>query len=186
MTINDRDLNETRERLRIDEDDIDRMLVEHSEYFKRAGDYVTDATASYDALKLELKELTAQLDQDIRKNAQANDEKLSEAALSNRIIVLPKIKDLNRKLLTAKKRMDDATNLKESFQQRSYMLRGLNDSANARLYALGVERGASAASRRMGERNRERIDRQRTENDRGMFERRGSNTERYRPKDQDS
>lgn len=184
MPLSNRELEEVRSNLRINEDEIDRALAEHSEWFRKAGDHLNEVTADHDTLKLELKELVAELDGQIRKNAVEVEEKLTETQLNNRIQVLPRVKDLNRKILAAKKRMDDASTLKESYQQRSFMLRGMNDSANARLYNMGIERGAASARMRIGERNHERLERQRNENDRGMFENRDGSTPRYRKRDQ--
>jgi hypothetical protein len=77
--------------------------------------------------------------------------------------------------------------MKESYHQRSFMLRELNASANAKLYNLGLERGAGGAGRHIAERSREDISRTREE--RGVFDRRGSASQqpvvaRHRSRDQ--
>jgi hypothetical protein len=170
-----------REALRIDEDNIDRCLAEHSELFFQAADGLALAVATRDGLKLELKELVAQLDQDVRRKALADEEKLSETALSSRITVLPKVKELNRQHLDACKAADRAEALRDSYRDRSFALRALNDSANARLYNLGIERGASSARGRLAERGAEEASR--TREAAGVFDRRersGSSQERYR------
>ena len=172
--------DELRSKLRIDEDNIDRCLVEQPDYFYQAAEAFAQAIATRDGLKLARDELIAQLDQDVRRHAGANDEKLSETQLTNRIKVLPKVKEAVRAYLNACKIADECEAMKESFQQRSYMLRELNASANARLYNLGIERGAGGARSRIVERGREEISRNREAG--GVFERRGSTpVARHRP-----
>lgn len=164
------DRAEIREKLRIDDEDLDRCLIEQAEYFFQAAEMAVAAGAEHEAARLELKEAIAQLDADIRRKAALDDEKLSETALSNRIVVLPKIKELNRKVLSTKKLADELGVLKEAYIQRSYTLKDLNASQIARLYNLGVERGATGARRNVGDRNRTAAEQIRTE--------------RYRPSNQ--
>jgi hypothetical protein len=175
-----------REALRIDEDDIDRCLVEHPQLFYQAADSLALAVATRDGLKLELKELVAQLDQDVRRKAVDDGEKLTESALANRITILPRVKELNRRYLDSCLAVDRAEALRDSYRDRSFALRALNDSANARLYNLGIERGATSARGRMVERSAEEISR--TRESKGVFDRRersGSPPERYRPTKKD-
>jgi hypothetical protein len=146
--------SEVRSKLRIDDDDLDQCLVEQPEYFYQAAERATSAGAERDGLELELKELKAQLDSDIRKAAEQREEKLTETALVNRIVTLPKVKELQRKVLDAKRQADDAVNLKEAFVQRSYALKDLNAVQVARMYNLGLERGATGARQNIGDRNR--------------------------------
>lgn len=140
--------------LRIDDDDLDQCLVDQPEYFYQAAQAATDAGAVRDGLELELKELKAQLDSDIRKKAEEQSEKFTETALVNRIIVLPKVKELTRKVLEAKRGAEVASNLKEAYIQRSYALKDLNAVQVARMYNLGIERGATGARQNIGDRNR--------------------------------
>lgn len=176
--------SELRDNLRIDEDDIDRCLVAQPEYFYQAAEAVALANARRDTLKLERDETMAQLDRDIRKKAADEDRKITEGQLSSELKILPKIKEANRKYLDACKLADEAEAMKESYQQRSYMLRELNASANAQLYNLGLERGAGGgAGRRVVERSRAEISRSRDES--GVFDdRRAGGTIRHRPRDQ--
>jgi hypothetical protein len=166
--------------LRIDEDNIDRCLMQQPDLFYMAASAVALANAERDGLKLELAELNAKLDGDIRKQLTDLGEKYSEASLSNRLKTLPKIMELHRRYLGACLRADEAEAVKESFQQRSYMLRELNSSAQSRMYNLGVERGATTARNRVVERGAEAASRSRE--DAGVFDRRERGApERYRP-----
>lgn len=143
--------SEIRSKLRIDDDDLDQCLVDQPEYFYQAAQAATEAGAIRDGLELELKELKAQLDGDFRQQAER---KLTETALTNRIITLPKVKDLTRKVLDAKRRAEDAIVLKEAFTQRSYALKDLTAIQLGRMYNLGVERGAVTARQNIGDRAR--------------------------------
>lgn len=174
---------ELRSNLRIDEDDIDRCLIAQSEYFFMAAEAVAMATSRRDTLKLQRDETVAELDQMLRKKAAEADEKITETGLQNQLKTLPKIKEINRGYIDACRVADEALAMKESYHQRSFMLRELNASANAKLYNLGLERGAGGAARRVVDRGREDISRARESS--GVFERRDS-VARHRSKDQDA
>lgn len=150
---------ELRSKLMIDEDNLDRDLVEHAEYFQKAGEAVVEASALVATLKLELDELTATLDRDIRANAVREETKLTETGLSNMIKTTPLYQNLVRRGLDARKALDDCTLLKESFQQRSYLLREINQRQVARMYTMSTERG-NVNSRRnaLGDTNRAQLE----------------------------
>jgi hypothetical protein len=143
--------DEVRAKLLIDDDDLDGCFVEQPEYFFQAAEAFTIANSGVDTLKLELKELTAELDQEIRRFAVETGEKLSETLISNRILLTPRIKQLNRKLLEAKRVADDWDSLKEAFIQRSYALKDLNSSQLARLNNLAMEQGSTGPRRNVGD-----------------------------------
>jgi hypothetical protein len=175
--------SELRDKLRINEDDIDRCLIEQPEYFYMAAEAVATATGRRDTLKLQRDELTAELDQMLRKKAVDDEEKLTETQLTNRLKTLPKMMAANRAYIEVCKLVDEAVAMKDSYQQRSYMLRELNASSNARLYNLGLERGAGGARARVVDRGREEISRARESS--GVFERRDSQpVPRHRARDQ--
>jgi hypothetical protein len=143
---------EVKAKLIIDDDDLDQCLVDQPSYFEKAATAFSEAKTTRDTLKLELKELTAELDQSIRARALATEEKLSETALSSRITITPRVKELNRKLLQANRAADDWEALKESYVQRSYSLKDLTAIQLSRQSNLGVERGAIGARRDVGAR----------------------------------
>ena len=156
------------EGLKIDEDALDQCLVEQADYYYQVAKLAIDAGGERDTLELQLKELKAELDADIRQQAIRNEEKLTETQLTNRITVLPRVKDLQRKCLEARRKADSLSVLKEGYQQRSYALRELNASQLARFYSLGTERGAAGARASVGDRIREQAE--------------GIRRERYRPR----
>jgi hypothetical protein len=155
---------ELREALIIDDDDLDKCLVEQPSLFYSAAEASSLADSKRDTVKLELKELKAQLDQDIRRKAIEDEEKLSETQLTNRIITLPVVKALERKLLALSKEAADCSALKESYEQRSYALKDLNARQNAQMMNLGLERGSVGTRREVGDRVRERAENLRREN----------------------
>jgi hypothetical protein len=169
---------ELKEKLLIDDDDLDSGLVEQPSLFFAAAEAASLATSQRDTVKLELKELKAELDQDIRRNALNQDppEKLTETQLSNRITLLPRVKDMERRLLAFNRTADDSTALKESFVQRSYALKDLTARQNSQMATLAIERGSDGARRDAGTRAREREIASRREQDRAV-------TPRYRSRD---
>lgn len=140
-------LAQHRERLSIDRTDLDQCLIEQPEVFWHVAEALAQEIARRDEAKLELEELTAQLDQDLRGQAARNEEKLTELALQNRLRVLPKIQEAQRKYLERRKTADQLQALKEAFQQRSFMLRELVAKFIAERHDLGMEAGAGQARR---------------------------------------
>ena len=100
--------------------------------------------------------MTAQLDQDIREQAIAQERKLTEASIQNELRTMPRIQGLRKELLEASTEADRAMALKEAYSQRSYMLRELVAIQLAEFYNLGVERGAASARRDLGTQARAR------------------------------
>src|ERR1700757_192795 len=93
---------ELEETLRINPDALDDCLVEQPGYFYHVAEAVSEANARRDTIKLELEEVTAELDQDLRAKAAAEEEKITETSLQNRLRTMPKLKALQRKYLEAR------------------------------------------------------------------------------------
>lgn len=147
---------ELKEKLLIDDDDLDSALVEQASLFFQAAESASLATSQRDTVKLELKELKAELDQDIRRQAIATETKLTETQLSNQITLLPRVKDMERKFIASCRTADDCTVMKESYIQRSYALKDLTARQNAQMQTLSIERGSDSARREAGSRAQER------------------------------
>jgi hypothetical protein len=173
-------LDEIRANLRIDPDDMDTMLVQHAEYFDQIGERVVNAADLVATLKVELEKLTAELDRDIRANNARNETKMTETQVANTIKSTPRHEAAARKLADAQRNLSALSSLKESFQQRSYMLRELNQKQIARIYTGTTERGGGGGAARraaIGDRNRAVLEdraAERRRNERGQ-------PERYRP-----
>jgi hypothetical protein len=166
---------ELKENLLIDDDDLDSALVEQASFFFQAAEASSLANSQRDTIKLELKELKAELDGDIRREAIRNEEKLTETQLTNRITTLPRIKEMERKFITSCKMADDCAALKDSYIQRSYALKDLTLRQNAQMTTLSIERGSSGAIRDAGSRAQEREK---------EFRRSRPPVSRFRPRDQ--
>lgn len=108
--------------LRIDRDRIDDEVSAHAEHFEKVAEMHVLAIAEHDTIKQELEEAIAEADAVVRKSAT---EKLTETAVKYAIKDSPQVQDLTRELLKAKSRVDRCAVLKESFSQRSYMLKEL-------------------------------------------------------------
>lgn len=164
---------ELKRALIIDPDDLDGCLVNQPGYFFNAAEAFSAANAARDTAKLELKELMAQLDQDVRRQAVELEEKITEVALSNRIMILPNVKVANRLVLQLSKEADDLQALKEAYVQRSYALKDLTAREIAQMNNLGVERGSTGQRRDVGDRVRDRQEQARRD-------RRGGAVTRYK------
>jgi hypothetical protein len=147
--VGDKKLEELRQYLEIDADDLDRCLIEHSGVCYQVAEAYTEAAAERDALKLELEEETATQDEKLRKTAAAAEQKITETALQQSLKRLPVLQELERDLLNSKQRADKWQALNNSFQQRSYMLRALVDWKIAQIRSLNADHGVAAAGREL-------------------------------------
>lgn len=111
--------------LEIDRDGLDDCLVKQPELFYHVSEAYVIAVAERDEVKLKLDEAIAGLDQQIRRKAAEDDERITEATIQQRIKVAPLIQQLQREHLSVRQEADSWQALKEAFQQRSYMLREL-------------------------------------------------------------
>lgn len=131
--------------LAIDRDDLDSCLVSQPETYYHVSQAFAAAVAERDATKLELEELQASVGQEIRATAARTEEKLTEGGLQQKLTANPRIQDLQRVLLEARKTADTWQALKEAFQQRSFMLRELVALVIAQRHDLGMEAGVGQA-----------------------------------------
>ena len=128
--------------LEIDRDDLDRCLMEQPSVYWSVSNAFAQAVAERDATKLDLEEL------------QANDEKLTEGSLQQKLTTMPKIQDLQRLRLEKTKNAESWQVLKEAFQQRSFMLRELVALYIAQRHDQSMEAGAGQARNSLAERVR--------------------------------
>jgi hypothetical protein len=138
-------LEHYRNNLAIDRDDLDTCLMRQPEVYYGVAQNVALSNAERDACKLDLEELQAQLDQDIRAEALRKDEKLTETSLQNRLKTLPKMQDIQREFLKKRQEAESWQVLKEAFQQRSFMLRELVALYIAQRHDAAMEGGAGQA-----------------------------------------
>ena len=139
------ELERYRGHLAIDQDDLDKCLMEQPEVYYVVAQAVANTTAERDKLKLELEELQAKLGLDLRDQATRRNEKLTEGGLEQKLAGMPKIQELQRSLLTKRQEAESWGVLKEAFQQRSFMLRELVALFIAQRHDLALEGGAGQA-----------------------------------------
>jgi hypothetical protein len=150
-----------RELLVIDRDDLEGCLTDHSDNFFYIADAHVRAVAKRDALKLEIEELHAALDRNIREQAAKNEEKTTEAGIQQKIKDDPDMRDLKQQLLNASQKADEWGALKEAFYQRGYMLRELVAITLKKLSMEGeissTERATNELRAKQGDRAIERV-----------------------------
>jgi hypothetical protein len=150
-------LDNLRDALTIDPDDLDTCLTQQPDLFYHAADQQAQATSRRDEIKLNLDEATAEIDGRLRKQAVEHDEKITEALLQQRLRIQPRIKELMREFLEARVLADRWQALKESYSQRSFMLRELVQRQIAQLHHLSLERGVASSKAALGDAAHERI-----------------------------
>lgn len=128
--------------LQINVDDLDSALQEQPQLFYDVAEACTNANAARDGVKLDLDELMAKQDGELRAKVAAGDGKMTEAALAQRLREVPEVKELTRDLLDLKAEAERWLALKEAFQQRSFMLRELVSRQVAAMQHLGITRSA--------------------------------------------
>lgn len=160
-------------KLRIDVDDLDTALVEQPDLFYRVAEAFVQAVALRDRIKLELEQVTAEEDHNIRVEAAKKEEKITEASIQQRLRTVKVVMDLSEDALDTRTRADSWLALKEAFHQRSFMLRELVQRQISQLQSLGVERGAAGSRAQLAEK--------RDENNREIIGRSRGAEPRFRP-----
>lgn len=135
----DGSLESYRRELAINPDNLSQGLVDQPELFDHVSEQFILASAERDRLKLELEEAMADLDKQFRLQAHANEEKLTDTACAQLIKAAPKIREIQRELLEARKVASLWGALKDSYEQRSYMLRELVQRELAQMRNLGLQ-----------------------------------------------
>lgn len=110
-------------RLKIDKSSLDREVTEQPMLFFSVAELYEEAAAERDMLKEELATVDAELDGVIR--AKLGDKKVTEAVVKNGVQLNPKHEKAFQAYLEAKTKAGRLASMKDSFQQRGYMLRDL-------------------------------------------------------------
>lgn len=127
-------IDEFREYLRIDRPNIDLEMVQQASLFHKVSEAAIKATAKRDRLKLELKELDAELYAEKKQDLLQGGEKATEAAISNEVLLDKDRKRLAREFIDAEEAVGQLDALKDSFQQRGYMIRDLGSLYTAKYF----------------------------------------------------
>jgi hypothetical protein len=133
-------LDTLRAQLQIDKDDLDTCLVEQPDLYYHVAEAYVMAVAKRDEAKLNMEQVTAELDKQFRQAAAEAEEKLTEAALSRKLTASPRMQTLEKDYLLYRVEADKWQALKEAFQQRSFMLRELVAVYVRRMGDLSLDR----------------------------------------------
>lgn len=116
-------LERYRSGLAIDQDDLGDGLVRQPELYEHVGQGLAMAVAERDAAKLDLEIAQAAVAQQIREDAAKLKEKMTEGSVGELTLLDADVQKAHRRLNDCKRQVDSWAALKESYQQRSYMLR---------------------------------------------------------------
>ena len=149
--------NELKVALKIDEDDLDRMLVEQPELFHEVADQHALAISRRDRAKASMDQVSADLYLGIRKQgAKQKGDKPSETAIKQMIEIDSDFQAAQSEYLTLKRWTDRWEGLRTGFKDRSYMLRELSSAATGRMYMDGSGgKQKRSAEGNIAERNKE-------------------------------
>jgi len=151
------DVDEYHAALAIDKDDLERCLMEQSESFYHVARETAYAAARRDASKYDLESAEALQGQKIRLESASDKQRVTEAAIAERLAILPNIQKLNMQLLKDKAHAEAWTALKEAFQQRSFMLRELVALRLRQHYDIAMEHGSGQTRAALGDAAVERV-----------------------------
>lgn len=144
-----------RQYLTIDKLDLDSCLVEQPETYWHVSHAVANAIAVRDAAKLDLEEIQAEEDKKLRDAASRSEEKITEAALQQKLRLVKRVQDAQRKFLDTRKEADEWLALKEAFSQRSFMLRELVAITIAQRHDHAMEGGSGQSRAKLADSNRQ-------------------------------
>jgi hypothetical protein len=120
-------IEELEQSLKIDKHDLDNGLSDNREVYWHVAKAAVEANSIYEGIKLEIKELHAELDEEFRQKAIDDGEKVTETGLINKIISSDAMRNARKRELAAKKQSELLDALKESASIRGYDLRKLAD-----------------------------------------------------------
>ena len=113
-------LNNLTPGLKIDENDLDTECQQQATLFHQVSDELTFALSRRDEAKTMLTEIEAAVDLELRRKAR---EKPTDRAIAAMVRVDPRVMEAVRNQLKLAHEASRLSTLKESYQQRSYMLK---------------------------------------------------------------
>ena len=119
--------------LEIDKSALDDEVIRQPSLFYMVSEQLVEANAERDAAKEDLATVDAELDARFRKDATSGS-RVTDKAIQSRVQTAPEHKKAFVSYLDAKAHAEKLLVLKESFQQRSYMLRDLVSLYTANYY----------------------------------------------------
>jgi hypothetical protein len=125
-------IEELEQGLLIDEDALDEALFQQPDLFYRVSKQLALSVSYRDQTKQEKEDTEARVDAQLRHDAEIDDEKITEKEIESQKRLNKDVQKAARELLRLNKEVGSLTALKESFQQRSFVLNKLVD-----LYTAG-------------------------------------------------
>jgi len=110
------------ELLILEEDSLDEACKTQAELFRMVGNELVNAIDNRDRLEHNLDILSARKDELIRRKASDTNEKITETAIKNKIIMDKEVIALTNEYLDAQKEVNNFSNLRDSYIQRSKMI----------------------------------------------------------------
>lgn len=139
----------TREELRkyldLDTEGLDEHLMEQAKLYEQAAEAVANSENALKVKRLELEELIAATDKDVRATAEAAKEKITEAAVKAEIATDRDVMALQRKVLELEHQSGLWKAMERSFSQRADMLKKLVDLHLRTAYGYSLEHSTGQA-----------------------------------------
>jgi hypothetical protein len=142
------DLADLRSKLGIDEHSLDMALREHPDLFYEVASQLALAVSNRDEAKLDLEEVEAEVDKELRRAAAINDDRTTEKEIESNKKIDKRVKIANDKLVKEKYNAAKWTALKDAYEQRSYALSKLVDLYLANYYSQNPEKSSGNAKYR--------------------------------------
>lgn len=158
-------LSELRAALRIDRYNLDEDVERQPELFFEVAEAAALARSEQDLAKDSVDEVESRLDVHVREKAERKDERITEKEIKARIRQHPERAEAMKNYLGLKLETERLDQLRDSFKQRSYMLRELvalylssyyQDSTISGTRAGVRDARADRSQRRMSEKRRKR------------------------------
>lgn len=150
-------INSLRAKLEIDRSDLETCLVEQAMLTFEVSEHVVTANSERDKLKLDIEQLAAQLDPEIREDLEQAEAKITEAIVANAIKDDSRMRSAQAAYLAAKENAELLHSLESAFHQRGSMLKKLAELEIKRLGlegdVAGLERDATNVRRARGDEN---------------------------------
>lgn len=134
--------------LRIDRNGLDDALIAQPDLYYRVSRSYAMSLSRRDQKKIELEEVRARIDQEIRRRSAKDNEKITEAAIMGRIVLDDQYREASETLNDTNTEMNGWLALRSAYEQRSYALKDLSA-----LYVAGYfgdKTGAGARSEASG------------------------------------
>lgn len=135
------------EGLQIDQNALEDALQSQVPSYYEVSKRLSEAESRRDAAKHYLKTVEARVDDEIRRKAKEDGEKITEGAVAARLLVDEAVTEANNLYMDASAQYRDLVALKEAYSQRSYMLKELISLWIANYYSGDIDDRASRSVR---------------------------------------